>query len=1038
MDTEQKAGGERGFGDSLVRWAVAHPVSVCVIFACMMGLGAVSSTRIPVVLTPDVSFPFVSVNLPYANATPGQVLESIVKPVEEALSTVPGVLRMSSRSDPSGGWVGLAFNWGDNVDMILADVREKIDGTRPELPSDLERINVRNWSTNDEPVISGQFSSRRDLRNAFDFLDARVKKPLERVEGVAEVNLFGVWRREVDIYLRLADVRRHRVDVGSLFRRLDSANINLTLGRVVDGTEKYEAITRGVIRDVEELKNFPVDGRGLVLSDVADIVYDKPLTTSGRHLNGTFAVGLDIRKTSQANTVETVTGIHKKLAEIEADPAMEGIKLQIWWDAAQQINKAIAGLLEAGTIGALLAVAVLYVYLRRLAPTLVIGFAIPFSIVAAIGFMYLLGKTLNVLSMMGLMLACGMLVDNAVVVLESIYQNIEKGRDRITAAVVGTREVVSAVIAATLTSIIIFVPLVFGKKTNLSIWLSDTGGSIILSLLCSLFISLTLIPLAVGRFLPAKHITYAAGQAKRHRVRDRYVRTVSWSLRHPFLVGFLIVPALMAATVWQMGRVPDNSPEAQDLQDLTIQYDFSENYHYARIEKDYVNPIERFLLKNKERFKIKDVSSDFSNNEASTRVYFDKERITLEELKKVRAEMAKEIPVLPGADIKLGRQEGAESQNFIGVNVFGEDPAKLQELAKQARTLLRAKPGFSEIHTDLERGREEVQIRVNRDIARKYNISTQNLANVLSIVVRGQEVRGYRTPEGEVDIWVRLQASDRNDLTDLRQIVVGSGPDGRDITLEQVAGIEIVKTPANIQREDRRTFTWMWIVYGGDKKDEGKKIVTEVLNSINYPQGYGWTYGFWTRRSEQEDNEFLFNLLFALAMVYFVMASLFESVTHPLAILMSLPFALVGVVWTLTLTGTPFNLMARIGLLVLVGVVVNNGIVLIDHVNNLRRRGLSRAEALIEGCRERFRPILMTASTTILGLVPLAMGDSGVFELRYFPLARTVMGGLISSTALTLLVLPVYYELFDDAAIWVKRLWYSTSGQPEPSPSAGD
>ncbi|HYP07010.1 MAG TPA: efflux RND transporter permease subunit, partial [Bryobacteraceae bacterium] len=867
--------------------------------------------------------------------------------------------------------------------------------------------------------------------------------PLERIPGVAGVELFGAQRREVDVYLRLDDVRRHRVDVGSLFRRLDSANLNVSLGRVEDSHSRYDAITRGVIRSLEDIREFPVDGRGLKLKDIADIVYDKPVSRGGRHLNGRYAVGLDVRKSSQANTVETARRVREKIEEIEKDPSLGGTRIQVGWDAGEQITKSITGLLEAGIVGAVLAVVVLFVFLRRLAPTLVIGFAIPFSMVGTIGLLYMFGKTLNVLSMMGLMLAAGMLVDNAVVVLESIYQKIENGMDRVTAAIVGTKEVLSAVVAATLTSIIIFVPLVFGKKTNLSIWLADTGSSIILALLCSLFISLTLIPLAVAKFLPAKHIEFVSDVNRKHKLRDAYMRTVVWSVRHPFLVGFLLVPALLAVAFTQMGKVPDNSPEAQDLQDLNIQYVFSENYHYVKIEDDFVGPVEKYLLSNKDRFKIKDVTTWYGNNNANTRVAFDKEKITLEELKKTREEMAKGLPVIPGAEIKLGRQEGAEAQNWVGVNLYGDDPSKLVELARDARLKLRAMPGFSEIHTDSDKGREEIQIRLDRELAKKYNVSPQSVGNLLSIVVRGQQIRGFRTPDGEVDIWMRLQASDRSDLDDLRSIVIGSGSDGSDVTLSQVAKLDLVKTPGQIRREDRRTFTMMFVNYAGEKKDEGKKIITDVMNTLSYPQGYGWSYGFWTKREEKEDNEFLFNILFALAMVYFLMASLFESIAHPFSIMLSLPFALVGVVGILLLTGTPNNLMAKIGLMVLVGVVVNNGIVLIDHINNLRKRGMSRSEAVLEGCRERFRPILMTACTTILGLVPLAFGTSGIFELRYFPLARTVMGGLLSSTVLTLIVLPVYYELFDDLATWVKRMWFVSSpsgsgAEPQPSPAVGD
>lgn len=597
-------------------------------------------------------------------------------------------------------------------------------------------------------------------------------------------------------------------------------------------------------------------------------------------------------------------------------------------------------------------------------------------------------------------------------------------------------------------------------------WLADTGTSIIIALLCSLFISLTLIPLGVGRLLNidvrrksrwqqwaerfAPRIPSFFGRIKwrrhrietdvvepkpildnreiqRKRITDRYLTMVDWCLQHRFLCGLLLVPAIVGVSFFVLKKVPDNSPEAQDLQNLNIQYEFSENNHYAKIEHDYVRPVEKFLLANKGRFKIKDVNSFYGNNEANTQVFFDKDRITLEELMEIRKQIAKELPQIPGAEIKLGMQEGAEAQTWIGMNLYGEDPSTLQDLAREARRRLQKTGKFTEVHNDLDRGREEVQIRLNRELAKKYNVSPESVSRVLGIVVRGQRVRGFRTSEGEVEIWVRLQPADRESLEDLNSMVVGAGPDGQEILMTQVAELKVVKTPGVIQREDRRTFTWMYANYSGDKKDEGKQLVTETMNSLSYPTGYGWSFGFWTMRSEKEDQEFYFNLLLALFMVYFVMASLFESLAHPFAIMTSLPFGMVGVAWTLYLTGTPLNIMAMIGLMVLVGIVVNNGIVMLDHVNNLRRQGMPRAQAILHGCRERFRPILMTASTTVVGLAPLAVGTSGIFELRYFPLARTVMGGLVASTVLTLIVLPTYYTLFDDLAIWLKRTWLASN-----------
>ncbi|MDX1983454.1 MAG: efflux RND transporter permease subunit, partial [Bryobacteraceae bacterium] len=1030
-----KEKGEEKAGLRIAEFSIRHPVTVCMVLASFLVLGAISIGRIPLVLQPNVNFPFMEVYVPYRNASPAQVLETIAKPIEEALSTVPKVQRLSSNAGAQDAWIALEFGWGQDVDWLRAEVKEKLDQIRAQLPSDVQRINVQTWGTNDFPVIEGSVYSPMDLRNAQEFLEAKIKKPLQRVPGVAEVEIWGTQRREVDIYLRLDDIQRHGVDVSALFRRLNAANLDLSLGPVLDSGSRYNTLRRGTLATLDQIRAFPVNDKGVQLREVADIEYDVPRSDLGRHLNGRYAIGFGVRKTSQANTVDTVDRVRATIDELNRDPSLKGTQFQIWFDSGKEIVRSLVGLLEAGIVGSLLSVAVLFLFLRRLGATLAIAFAIPFSMIATVGFLYMFGKTLNVLSMMGLMLASGMLVDNAVVVMESIYQRLERGEERMKAALTGTQDVTVAVVAATLTSIIIFVPLVFGKETNYSVFLGDTGTSIMISLVCSLFVSLTLIPLGAARMLHVDAMSRPrweqwliaktpAWWKRLPRFTDSYLRWVSWVLCHRFLVAAVLIPGVFYGSFLVLKKIPDNSPEAQDLQNLNIQYEFTENYHYKKIESDFVNPVEQFLLgANREKFKIKDVSSFYGNNRAQTRVYFDKEKLNLEELKDIRQKISKGLPVIPGANINLGRQEGAQAQTWLEVNLYGEDPEALMALAREARARLRRNPKFVEIHTDADRGQKEVQIRIDRVLARKYGISPQSVSDVLGIVLRGQQARGFRTGEGEVDIWMRLRPGDREDLRDLQAIGVGAGPDGRLIRLDQVARLEMTKTPGVIRRENRRTYTWLAANYSGEKRDEGKKEMEDAMKSLQYPQGYGWSFGFWTQREEQEDKEFLFNMLLALFMVYLVMASLFESLIHPFAIMLSLPFGLVGVAWMLYLTGTPFNIMSKIGLLVLVGVVVNNGIVLLDHVNRLREEGMERTEAILQGCRDRLRPILMTTATTVVGLIPLAAGDSGVFELRYFPLARTVMGGLISSTVLTLVVLPTYYTVFDDLARWAGRVW---------------
>lgn len=1049
--TDQRPRQNKDASERIAGFSIAHPVTVCMIVVSLVVLGGVAAFKIPLVLQPDVNFPFLEVNVPYPNASPAQIVESIAKPIEEALTTVPHVQRMSSNARADGAWIGLAFAWGHDVDWLRTEVRDKIERIRGELPGDVDRIQVQTWGTNDFPVIEGSVASPIDLRNAQEFVNARIRRPLQRVPGVADVEIWGSQPREVEIYLRLADVQRHGVDVGSLFRRLNAANVDVSLGPLVNAGSRYQALRRGTLRSLKEIEDFPVNDRGVRLSEVADIQFDVPRSDFGRHLNGEYAIGFGVRKTSQANTVETVRAARKKIEEMNADPALKGSKLKVWFDAGEEIERSLWGLLESGFVGAWLSVAVLYVFLRRLSPTLAIGAAIPISMIAAVGFLYLLGMTLNILSMMGLMLASGMLVDNAVVVLESIYQHRERGEGLVEAALNGTRSVLVAVIASTLTTIIIFVPLVFGKQTQYSVWLGDTGASIMLSLIFSLFVSVTCIPLYAARFLSVPALEAARGDgggagrlaavsAWVSRSVERYGRSVMWCLRHRFLVGALIVPGIFYASMLLLQKIPDNSPDAQDLQDLNVSYEFTENYHYKKIERDFVAPVEQHLLRNKEQFRIKDISSFYGNNRAFTRVYFDKQRLNIETLKKVREQISKSLPVIPGAQINLGRQEGGENQTWLSVNLYGEDSERLIELSREARNRLKKLPGFVEVFTDADRGQKEVQVRINRELARKYGVSPQSVAESLGIVLRGQQVRGFRTAEGQIDIWMRLRPGDREDMEDLRAMIVGAGRDGRPIRLEQVARLDLQSSAGVIRREDRRTYTWLEANYGGEKRDEGKKALEDVMKGLPFPEGYGWSFGFWTQREEADDKQFLFDMLLALFMVYLVMACLFESLVHPFAIMLSLPFGLCGVAWMLWATATPFNIMAKIGLLVLVGVVVNNGIVLVDHINQLRMKGMARPEAVLAGCYERLRPIGMTTVTTVVGLIPLAAGNSGLFDLRYFPLARTVMGGLIVSTVLTLIVLPTYYTIFDDFASWLKSVWKESApaAVPERAPAAGD
>ncbi len=1064
MERKSLGSGEglAGTGERIVGLAIRNPVTVCMLFLCIVAMGVIAVQRIPLMLVPQLDAPVMFVEAHYHNATPGQVLESITKPIEEALATVPGVQRMSSRSSRNGMFIQIWCGMGAETSMIRAEMREKIEQIRDTLPEDLRQIEIRNFSTDEIPVLEGTLTAERDLRTEFDFLDSRVKKPLERIPGVGNVNLWGTDRKQVDIYLRLDDIKRYGVDVGRIFRSLDGSNTNLSLGRISDGGNRYSAVARGTIESVDDIAQFPVGQHGIVLSDIADIVLDQRPRNQGRHQNGAYAVGLVVQKASEANTVETVDQVQAAFSQWGADPSMDGLAVRWWHNSGEEIRKVLRELLKAGSLGAMLAIVVLFAFLRRLDASMAIGFAIPFSVLTAVGFLYFNGDTLNTMSMIGLMLAAGMLVDNAVVVLESIFQKLERGYSPAQAAERGAGDVTIAVIAATSTTMIIFVPLMFDSESQISILLGHVGISIIFALLCSLFISLTLIPLVATRILrddahghtgmdrrlwsaisaPFRFALARLGRefkvgAGRGFV-EGYLRMVSWHLDRRYVVGLVAVPVLLGGAGWALRDfVPDNSPTANTVSSIRIAYEFSENYHYAKIENDYVNRVEDFLHANMERFNLKSTSSAYGNNWAWSRAFLDTDRAGPADVAGIREAISKELPVIPGARIELGREEGND-RNWINANIYGDSPSALVELTRQAREALLATEGISEVHADLAGESAEVQVRIRRDIARRFNVSPRVVAQVLSVTVRSQRMRSYRTSDGEVEIWVGINPADMQSIDDLKSITVGRDQDGQDVLLGSVADLRIDRVPGQVNRENRRTYSEIHVAYKGERLEDGRAAIKEVLDGLPYEPGYGWTYGFWTQQQNEDVEAFLFSMVLALVLVYFVMAALFESVLHPFAIMLSLPFSLVGIVLFLLLTGTPFNAMAQVGIIILIGIVVNNGIVLVNHVNNLRREGLARREAILRGCKERLRPICMTASTTVVGLVPLATGDANMMGMNYFPLARTVIGGLMASTALTLVVLPTYYVILDDFGRWLRRLWITTDPPLRVESATGD
>ncbi|MEZ4652667.1 MAG: efflux RND transporter permease subunit [Candidatus Eisenbacteria bacterium] len=892
-----------------------------------------------------------------------------------------------------------------------------MEKVRPQLPSDVRDYQIFTFDSNDIPILVGRISSRgTDLSSSYDLLERRIINPLRRVEGVGRVVVDGIAPKDVTIYLSLDKILAHSVDVGNVFRQLQGNNVDLSVGSVRQGRQKVAVRALGQLRTMEDLENLQVNDAGVTLADISDIVYAEPAPNYYRRINGEAAVAFEIQKASGANIVEVSRRVNKVLDEIREDPGLSGVDVVLFFDQADQIKNSLRGLLSSGLIGSLLAIGILLLFLRNLRATLVVSIAIPFCVIASCTYLFLSGKSLNVLTMMGLMLAVGMLVDNAIVVLEAIHRRNERGQTGKLAARLGAREVAIAVTASTLTSVIVFAPVVFGKG-ELMVWLGEVGMTISITLVFSLLVCLTIVPLLAARL--QKHDTKGEF-AFLTRFRERYLRVLEWTaFQHPRRTVFVLVPAVVVVTIL-VAKITGFKPEPEDdrgfKQDaVSLELEFTDNANVYRV-RDYIDRVEPFILSKEDSLGIESLYTYYQSNYAAMRLYFKRDDPTEKDIREMREYLRDHLPVIAGLNYRFGDDQGVgRGAKKVSVTLFGEDSDLLEEMADEVQRRLSLIDDVHDVKTQSEAGSDEIRVQLDRVVASRYGVNANDVAQILGLTFRGVPLRRMQGRDREIDLGIILEASDRRSVENLSEIPV-SYRDERPVRLGQVSHFEFGRAPQQLYREEQKTALTITGSYEGEKFNEVLDEVRATMNGFAMPAGYSWSFGREIQQSQEGQNQMGTNLLLALFCVYLVMAALFESFLHPLVIMTCVPYALLGVVWTLMITRTPMNLFAMIGIVILIGVVVNNGIVLLDHINGLRRRGLSREEAIREGCRDRFRPILMTASTTILGLVPLSIGGAHVAGAYYYPLARAVMGGLAASTILTLVLLPNFYILAENGA----------------------
>jgi HAE1 family hydrophobic/amphiphilic exporter-1 len=988
------------------------------IFVCFVVIGIIASRILPKEYFPDLDAPFIFIDIPYPGSTPEEIERQITKPAEEVLATISGIKIMESNSWESGCWIRLNFDWGVNTNIKALEAKEKLDGIRHLFPDDLERFFVRKWSTSDMEIIQLRLSSNRDLSNSFDMLDRNIKKRIERLEGVSKVDLYGVEKKEIRIQLLADRIIEHRIDINRLTATLRRANFLVTAGKITDNNQRYVVRPLGEFESVDEIGEIIVGSKNIRLSDVATITYAHPKLTYGRHLNRKYAVGLDIFKESGANLVEVADRVIIEIEKIKALPEMEGISLYFMENAAEGVESSLNEVLKSGILGGCLAIIVLFFFLRSLSSTFMVALAVPLSLLITLAFMYFAGITLNILTMMGLMLAVGMLVDNAVVVTESIHRHQTNGMEKLQAIRVGVKEVSLAITAGTLTTAIVFLPNIVSPNDEVSIYLKHVATTIVIALGVSLILAQTIVPLLASRIKPSAP---SSNRTVIDRLIDRYARILEWTMNHPKGTIGIIVLILFSVAI-PMKFVSMEMFDGQDDRRLRLHYHINGSYTVEKVEKA-VDKYEEFLFSRQDELEIESVYSYYQGNYATSTILLTKGKEAKKSLEDIQELIRKDLPKLAIANPSFEWQTPGGGSESIRIQLIGKSSEYLVSLSKEVAWTLSKIEGFTDVRSEAEIGDKEVHVVVNRDRARQYGFSTSHIANVVSAAMRGINLRHFRDDRGEVKMRLEFQNTDRQSLDQLKNVPI-MNETGQSVSLASLADFKIRRGPRIIRRENRTTSLGITANLKGIKTNEARKIIKQVLDNYDFPSGYHWDYGQNFSHEEEAFNTMLFNLLLALALIYFVMAALFESLIFPTAIWTQILFAIVGVYWFFLVTGTDMTLMGMIGILILIGVVVNNGIVLVDHINQLRARGIKRRDAIMQAGRDRLRPIVMTAGTTILSLVPLCVVTTqiGGDGPPYFPMARAIVGGLTFSTLITLLVLPTIYVMLDDLRNFSKKI----------------
>lgn len=1069
---------------SLVSVAVKRPVTIAMFTVAVVLFGMVSLSRLAVTLLPDLSYPTLTVRTDYPGAAPAEIEQLINRPIEESLGTVRGISDITSIARAGQSDVVLQFAWGTDMDMAGLDVREKLDMVQ--LPLDAPSPIILRLNPAMDPIMRLALSlppaqqenaSNEQLRALRTFADEDLKRLLESTPGVASVRFGGGLEDEIQVQVDQAAMARLDIDMNTLVRRLREENLNQAGGRVE--TERYDYLVRTLnqFRSLEEIESLYIasrNGRLIQLNDIASVSAGAKDRTSITRLNGIESVEVSLYKEGDANTVAVASSVRQRLDLINQE-LPRGYQLTLVSDQSTFIESAVSEVKNNALVGGLLAMLVIYFFLQRLWPTIIVSLAIPVSVIAAFMLMHAASVSLNIMSLGGIALAVGLLVDNAIVVLENIARRREAGDSVELAAHQGTREVSAAITASTLTTLAVFVPLIFviGLAGQL---FRDQALTVTFALAASLLVALTLIPMLASRqpgnagtadfsdpaslkrprgwrWLPYLLLTLPwrlfsfwlpvyviAGL----RFIGRGLTALSKTLVKPLLAAFDYLFNAFSSSYQSVLQSSLNRPKSIAALIVLVaglclaltprlgselMPDMAQHEFYFDIELphgSHISQTDAVLTSLQEQltdsaiaysYSIAGIGSLLNPDASQGGDYWGRLQVVLQTdaaadaQQRIQQQLREALQRHPGVSGRIAQPELFSIEQPLVIELSGYDLSQLAQASDQVREALSSHAQFSDIQTTLRPGQPELEVHFDHARLSQVGLTAAEVAELLALQVGGRVATQYNLDDRQIDVRVRLAEQDRTSLEAIENLIINPGAE-RELPLRAVADITQSTGPGEITRVAQQRVALVSASLSSGDLGQASERIQQMLSELTLPAGVDARLGGQSESQQQAYKSLMLALALAVFLVYLVMASQFESFAHPLLIMFSVPLAAAGSVLGLWLTGTYLSVVVFIGLIMLAGIVVNNAIVLVDRINQLRAQGIARLSAIQQAGEQRLRPIMMTTLTTILGLLPLALGAGEGAEMRS-PMAITVIFGLLFASILTLVFIPVLYAIFD-------------------------